>query len=470
MRQKTIREKKEQEKIKQENAVQENTIQENAVQENSLTAGPIRRPLVRFAIPVILSMLAAQLYSVADSMIIGWKLDSDALAAASNGAAVLMFFLFVSGGMELAGNLLIAAKKPVFQKKQMEELTWNLLFVDGILALVMTVLGIVGFRALLILINTPEEILADAWLYGVVYMVGLPFQMIYDLAKQILIGYGDSKTPLYTTLFTSVLNVILDIVLVDLAGIGGAAAASALAQVVGCVIVYGYLRRTLLEERFQWNMPRLSYWKEIFRLAPANTLQQMSGVVVTNIKQGLLGSIGVDAIAGFSCASRMTNLILIPVYGFVQSLVTFIAQNLALNQEKRIKEGMKTATQLLMGLATILILICLCFHDFMMALFTDNQEAVRYGAMILVYEPFSYYFTVMRHVQEAKLRGKQDMMRYLISSMTTMAVNIFCAIILVHWIGYPGFFVATWISSFAGMILSIILVRISDGRNHCIVR
>lgn len=199
--------------------------------QNTLLYGPVRPALLRYAFPIILSMVATQFYSVADTMIIGLRLDADALAAVSNASTVLMIFLFISGGMELGGGLLVAAGKPTATRQEMAELLYNLLFVDLALALGLTTLGFFTLPALLRFIRTPEEILAEAVLYGRVYLVGLPFLMLYDLTKQCVMGCGDSKTPLRAVVATSVMNILLDLALVGPFGVAGAAGATAAAQI-----------------------------------------------------------------------------------------------------------------------------------------------------------------------------------------------------------------------------------------------
>ena len=117
--------------------------------ENTLLHGPVRPALLRYALPIILSMVATQFYSVADTMIIGLRLDADALAAVSNASTILMLFLFISGGMELGGGLLVAAGLPTATRQEMAELLYNLLFVDLVLALGLTALGFFTLPALL---------------------------------------------------------------------------------------------------------------------------------------------------------------------------------------------------------------------------------------------------------------------------------------------------------------------------------
>ena len=162
-------------------------------EENSLLTGAVRPALLRYALPIILSMVATQFYAVADTMIIGLRL-----------------------------------------------------------------------------INTPAEILDTAVLYGHIYLLGLPFLMPYDLSKECVMGCGDSKTPLKVIVATSVMNIVLDLVLVGPFGVAGAAAATAVAQVAGAVYMVAFLRRTQMDAAFSPRMLKARYARDIFRLsAPA---------------------------------------------------------------------------------------------------------------------------------------------------------------------------------------------------------
>ena len=167
-----------------------------------------------------------------------------------------------------------------------------------------TAVGFVTLPALLRLINTPAEILDTAVLYGRIYLMGLPFLMPYDLSKECVMGCGDSKTPLKVIVATSVMNIVLDLVLVGPFGVAGAAAATAAAQVAGAVYMVAFLRRTQMDAAFSPRMLKARYARDIFRLSAPNSIQQASGTIITTVKQGLLGGLGVEAIAGFSCAGK----------------------------------------------------------------------------------------------------------------------------------------------------------------------
>ena len=428
--------------------------QETTQTENALLSGPVRPALLRFAGPIILTMVATQLYSVADTMIVGLCLDADALAAVSNASTVLMVFLFVSGGMELGGGLLLAARRPTSTPDELSATVYNLLFIDGVLGLLMAGAGLLGAEWLLRLIRTPAGILPQAAEYIRFYLAGLPFLMVYDLSKQLVMGCGNSKTPLY-----AVLNILLDLAWVGPFRVAGTAAATALSQVAGCLFMLWYLRRTLLTGPFRPAMlDRRCLW-EVFRLAAPSAIQQASAPVGGMIKQGLLGGIGVAAIAGFSCANKMSSLLLMPVYGFTQSLVFFIAQNTAARQDGRVQTGVRQARGIMLLYALAVTAGCVLFARPMLRLFTTDGNAIAYGALLLSRQAIVYAFTAMKHFQEASLRGRQQMGLYLASNLGGTAIDLLACILLVPLWGYSGFYLASFVSAPAGFLLAAGLAR-----------
>ena len=459
-------------------------------EENSLLTGAVRPALLRYALPIILSMVATQFYAVADTMIIGLRLDADALAAVSNASTVLMIFLFISGGMELGGGLLVAAGKPTATKHEMTELLYNLLFVDEVIALLTTAVGFVTLLALLRLINTPAEILDTAVLYGRIYLLGLPFLMPYDLSKECVMGCGDSKTPLKVIVATSVMNIVLDLVLVGPFGVAGAAAgpaggggggdrqqgggpwggagaapATAVAQVAGAVYMVAFLRRTQMDAAFSPRMLKARYARDIFRLSAPNSVQQASGTIITTVKQGLLGGLGVEAIAGFSCAGKLSSLLMMPVFGFVQSTVFFIAQNTAALQPGRVKEGLREGRRILLVYSLGVVAVCIGLRGPLLRLFTTDPAAASYGCTMLAFESVTYLFVAQKHLFEARLRGAQKMGLYLASSLGQIALNLLACVILVPRIGFAGFWMSSWISAPIGMLLAAALANLS-GASH----
>ena len=336
---------------------------------------------------------------------------------------------------------------------------------DEVIALLTTAVGFVTLPALLRLINTPAEILDTAVLYGRIYLLGLPFLMPYDLSKECVMGCGDSKTPLKVIVATSVMNIVLDLVLVGPFGVAGAAAATAAAQVAGAVYMVAFLRRTQMDAAFSPRMLKARYARDIFRLSAPNSVQQASGTIITTVKQGLLGGLGVEAIAGFSCAGKLSSLLMMPVFGFVQSTVFFIAQNTAALQPGRVKEGLREGRRILLVYSLGVVAVCIGLRGPLLRLFTTDPAAASYGCTMLAFESVTYLFVAQKHLFEARLRGAQKMGLYLASSLGQIALNLLACVILVPRIGFAGFWMSSWISAPIGMLLAAALANLS-GASH----
>lgn len=290
----------------------------------------------------------------------------------------------------------------------MTELLYNLLFVDEVIALLTTAVGFVTLPALLQLINTPAEILDTAVLYGRIYLMGLPFLMPYDLSKECVMGCGDSKTPLKVIVATSAMNIVLDLVLVGPFGVAGAAAATAAAQVAGAVYMVAFLRRTQMDAAFSLRMLKARYARDIFRLSAPNSIQQASGTIITTVKQGLLGGLGVEAIAGFSCAGKLSSLLMMPVFGFVQSTVFFIAQNTAALQPGRVKEGLREGRRILLVYSLGVVAVCIGLRGPLLRLFTTDPAAASYGCTMLAFESVTCLFVAQKHLSSPPARCPED--------------------------------------------------------------
>lgn len=426
-----------------------------------LLKGSVRKTILQFSIPTILGMAATQLYTVADTMIIGQFMDKYALGAVSNASTVLAAFLFISGGLELGCGLLTASQKPKLEQEELSGLIYNMLFLDLAAGLLILGGGLWGMERFLLLINTPAEIMDAAMLYSRIYLLGLPFLMLYDLSRQIVISCGESRVPLLVVLASSALNIILDLALVGPLGVAGAAAASVLAQVLGCLFMLAYLRRAVLTCGFQPRfLERRCFW-DILRLSMPNTLQQAAPSAVALVKQGLLGTLGVAEIDGFACSNKLSALMMMPVYGLAQSLVVFIAQNDSVGAADRVRSSIRETRDLILAYMSAIVLSCLLLNRQLLSLFTDDPAVIQYGATLLAFESWTYMLAAMKHLQEARLRGEMKMGLYLVSSLLPIGMNIVCCLILVPGFGYSGFYLSTFVSAPFSLLLSTILVKSS---------
>ena len=223
-----------------------------------------------------------------------------------------------------------------------------------------------------------------------------------------------------------------------------------------------FLRRTQMDAAFSPRMLKARYARDIFRLSAPNSVQQASGTIITTVKQGLLGGLGVEAIAGFSCAGKLSSLLMMPVFGFVQSTVFFIAQNTAALQPGRVKEGLREGRRILLVYSLGVVAVCVGLRGPLLRLFTTDPAAASYGCTMLAFESVTYLFVAQKHLFEARLRGAQKMGLYLASNLGQIALNLLACVILVPRIGFAGFWMSSWISAPIGMLLAAVLAKFSQ--------
>ena len=220
-----------------------------------------------------------------------------------------------------------------------------------------------------------------------------------------------------------------------------------------------YLRRTVLTCGFRLHfLEKRRFWN-ILQLSVPNTFQQAAPPAAALVKQGLVGTLGVAEIDGFSCAGKLSALMMMPVYGFAQSLVVFLAQNHSAGEEDRIHEGVRYTKNLMLAYMSVVVLSCLLWNRQLLSLFTSDRAVIRCGAVLLAFESWTYVLTAMKHLLEARLRGEMKMGAYLVSSLLPMGVNVVCCLVFLPRVGYPGFYLSTFVSAPFSLLLAAVLVK-----------
>jgi Na+-driven multidrug efflux pump len=210
---------------------------------------------------------------------------------------------------------------------------------------------------------------------------------------------------------------------------------------------------------FSFSLLKSHYVREIARLSIPNMLQQASGPAVSLVRQGLLGTLGVAAIAGYSVADKTSSLLLYPIYGLVQSLVVFIAQNTAARQTNRIQKGVRQAQGLILAYTALVVAACMLLARPLLGFFTSDADVLAYGALLLTHLAPTYFFTSLKHVQEARLRGAQKMGLYLISSLVPTLLGMILSLVFVPRVGYAGFYWTGYITAPLSLVLSTALAH-----------
>ena len=228
-----------------------------------LTVGKPSQVLWQFCLPMFGSIIFQQLYNIADSLVAGKFIGENALAAVGNSYEITLIFIAFAFGCNIGCSVIVSRYFGAKEYREMKTSVYTSLIGSAVLCAVLMGIGLFGCDALLELINTPEEILADSALYLDIYVLGLPFMFFYNIATGIFSALGDSKTPFYFLAVSSLSNIGVDILFVAgfKMGIAGVAWATFLCQGVSCVlamvVVFRRIRAFRTEghvQLFSWNM------------------------------------------------------------------------------------------------------------------------------------------------------------------------------------------------------------------------
>ena len=311
-----------------------------------LLHGPIFKNLFLFMLPILVSNLFQQLYNTVDTMIVGNVLGDTALAAI--GSCGSIYELLVGFGIGIGNGLsIVAARSYGAQDEDLLKKTVAGSLVIGLCAsLVITTAGFFGLRPLLQLLDTPAEILEDAYRYIIVIDLGVLVMFLYNLCAGLLRAIGNSVMPLVFLLISSGLNVALDLWFIAGLGMGvqGAAVATVIAQGISVVLCILYVMRRvplLLPARKHWAVGQHLYW-ELF--SQSISMGLMSSIVSAGsvVLQYGINGLGTLTIAGHTAARKLFSFTSMPLISMANAGSTFVSQNRGAAQPERVRKGMRT--------------------------------------------------------------------------------------------------------------------------------
>ena len=428
-----------------------------------LTVGEPRKILWQFALPMFISVIFQQLYNIADSVIVGnfAMHGEDALAAVGASYPITMIFMAIALGCNTGCAVVISQLFGAKKYREMKTAVSTTLLASFVISIVLTVCGLLFSRGMLKMISTPENIFTDADVYLKIYIGGFIFLFFYNVVTGIFTSLGDSKTPLYFLIGSSVSNIILDYVFVAMLhwDVAGVAWATFVCQGIACVLALFTLQKCLKSievgekaESFSWPM-----LKKVMAFAIPSILQQ-SFVSVGNIfVQNLINSFGSSVIAGYSAAIKINTFAVTCFSTTGNAVSSFTAQNVGAGYYDRVKQGLKSG--LLMGLIIGIPFFVSGFFGggILMKLFMKEQStvALETGVQFLkIVAPF-YFVIPMKLITDGLLRGSGAMRYFMISTFSDLILRVALGYILAVPFGTTGIWMSWPIGWTIGTVLSL---------------
>ena len=449
-------------------------------EENSqhrLTTGSVPRRMLLFALPIFLSNLFQQLYNAVDSLIVGRFIGQQALAAVSSSSSLIMLLVGFINGVSLGAGVLIARYYGAEEEDQVERAVHTTLALGLAAGVALTVLGVALTPLILRWMGTPADVIHNSVLYFRVYFLGSAAVVLYNMGASILQSVGDSRSPMVYLIAASLTNVVLDLLFVAVFrwGVGSAALATILSQILSALLAFRRLARTRACYRVNWRRVRFEgpMLRQVVTLGIPSGVQSSVVSLANVVVQSNINAFGSSAMAGCGAYSKIEGFAFLPVTCFALALSTFVSQNIGAQRYDRVKAGMKFGL-LCSPLLAEGIGVCIFFlSPQLISLFNDHPEVIAFGVNYAHTAALFYFLLAFSHCCAGILRGMGRPIVPMAVMLTvwcairityiTLTVRLIPSIQVVYW-AYP----LTW--TISSVLFALFLSRLrfppTEGEGH----
>ncbi len=396
----------------------------------NMVSGNPTKALIGFTLPMVAGNLFQQFYNIMDSVIVGNVVGEEALAAVGASTAITMMFVMVAMGTGIGCSVVISQ---LFGAKKLEEMktaiSTALLSILGF-SVILSALGLFINRGLMRLMGTPDNIFEDAAQYMQIYFFGFVFLFLYNAFSAIFNALGDSKKPLMFLIFSSLLNIGLDLYFVAELnmGVAGVAWATLIAQGISALLSFAFLIwklkgiKTKEYSRFDGGM-----LKNMVKVAIPTIVQQSIVSVGMVLVQSAVNRFGSTFLAGYTAATKIDGIAIVPMVAVGNATSTYVAQNMGARKPERIAQGYRICLAMSAGIGLTIALILHFTGNGFVGLFLDSSsssEAIAIGAQYLSIVSLFYFVMGIMNVSNGVLRGAADMGWFLACSLCNLGVRV----------------------------------------------
>ena len=434
---------------------------------NMITDQP-GKSLFFFALPMILGNLFQQFYTTVDSIIVGQFVGEDALAAVGASYSLTTVFIMIAIGGGIGASVITSQYLGAGIYRKMKTSVSTALISFLVLSLVLAVIGLVGNRMILTGLNTPENILSDAVLYLKIYFLGLPFLFMYNILSSIFNALGNSRTPLYLLIFSSLLNIVMDLVMVRAfhLGVAGVAIATVIAQGLSAVISFCLLLRlikTFAEETDADTGKRKLYdfsmLGNMIKVAIPSMVQQSIVSIGMLLVQSVVNGFGSSVLAGYTAGMRIESICIVPMIATGNAVSTFTAQNLGAGAPERVRKGYLAGVKMVAAFAVLICLVLTVFHGpIINAFLEEGSDAAAFatGNDYLTFIAFFFICIGMKAVTDGVLRGAGDVVVFTLANLINLGIRVSFAFGFAGIIGVEAVWFAVPMGWSTNFVISLI--------------
>ncbi len=365
---------------------------------NRITEGVIWKQILIFFVPILIGTFFQQLYNTVDAVVVGRFAGKEALSSVGGSSSqiinlVVGFFTGLSAGATVIISQYFGAEN----RKKLEKALHTAYAFSFVFGIIVGIGGVIATPAILDMMNTPQELMADSTLYVRIYFAGLLFVLVYNMGSAILRAIGDSKRPLYYLIVCCGINTVLDLLLVLVFDMGvlGAALATLLSQAISAVLVTWTLMFRTVEMKLE--LKKISFQKDILivmlRIGLPTGIQSSMYSISNVIVQAALNKFGVDAMASWAAFGKIDGIVWMICGAFGIAATTFVGQNYGAGKWERVRKGTRDCLLMALGSMMVLSFLITVFGGPLFTIFTSDTEVIAIGMkMVQIISPLYWVY------------------------------------------------------------------------------
>lgn len=399
-----------------------------------MTVGSPSIHILSFAVPLLIGNVFQQLYNMVDSIVVGNFVGANAIAAVGTCGSMNFLFFSLSSGLAIGIGIIVAQYFGAKEERLVKTTIANSFYVLGVVSIIISIVGCLICPFILKLLRCPDVIFPDSVVYMRTTCYGIIFVAIYNGVASILRALGDSKTPLYFLILSSIVNLVLDLVFVLSCGWGvfGVAFATIISQAVSAItsLIYAYYKNPYFHLSKRELQPHRMIILNSFKLGVPIALQNALIAVSMMVLQGVVNTFGETVMASYTISMRIEQLVQQPYGSLGAAVTTYSGQNCGAKDFDRVKKGMHRGTLFAFIFSLAMLPLFQFFSPMIVSWFVKDSEVIRIGAAGLRITSIAYFGLGMIYVPRAVLNGCGDANFALINGISEVVCRILFSQIL----------------------------------------
>ena len=443
--------------------------------EIDMTSGPLFGKIIRYSIPLIASGLLQFCYNIVNTVMLGVFDGSAALAAVGSTSAVISLFTSLFMGLSVGINVLVARAFSTKNKKDIEEIVHTAVLAAIIIGVFIAIGGFFVSKPLLVLTDTPNNILDLSTVYMQIYFIGFIGSCISNFSSAILHGIGDTKRPFYISITTSTLHVFLNLLFIIILkkGVVGVAVSTTIVQLLNALLTLGLLVFSKEDYRLRFSRLKINRQKlaDMMLIGIPSGLQSTATGITNTMVQSAINSFGFLVVAGNTASNTLGNLVYICINAYHRTALTFASQNYGVGKIKRVIRVTKLCLLIVTVLGFTLGGLLWLFAEPLLKLYVTEKEAIAVGVLRIVIVYFTHALYGWTDVLGGIMRG---IGRSTLSMIITMSGLCGFTILWVNTVFKFSHTIATlysvypvaWVLTTAAYIISLYCIVKNIAKNH----